>query len=102
MESNVEDILRRIQLGLTDEYFNELAKKCYEEDREYPENFSNWYPYIENFGTFNHSEIISNQIFTFEEVEIMQKEEHIEDVDWNEWYKILKPTLEKMKPRKII
>lgn len=79
------------------EYFRELSMKSYEEDRKYPENFSNWYKYIVDFGKFKHTEIIANQIFSFEETEIMQETDNIEKVNWNKINEILKPTLAKMK-----
>ena len=79
----------------------ELSKNAHKSDREYPENFSNWYPKIKSFGEFAHVNIISNQIFTFEETEIMQKTDNIDKVDWNEINNILKPTLEKMDKHKI-
>ena len=86
---------------LTPEYFAELEKQSYEDDRNYPENFSNWYSCIKDFGKFRHAKIISNQIFTSEEVSIMRKEEDISKVDFNEIQKILKPTLDKMENHKI-
>ena len=99
MENNI-DIVEKMKLlttKYTPEYLAELEKKCYEDDREYPENFSNWYPCIKDFGNFKHAEIISNQIFTFDEVHKMQETERIDDVNWEEWLKILWPTIEKMK-----
>ena len=101
MENDLKDMFKKIKLEFTDEYFKDLSEKCYKRDREYPENFSNWYPHIKNFGTFNHAEIISNQIFTLDETEIMREEDVIDKVDWNKWRKILKPTLDKMKPGKL-
>lgn len=79
-----------------DNYFKELAERCYKEDRNYPENFSNWYNHILDFGKFEHAGVISNQIFTLEEVEIMQQEDYINKVDWNKIKQILKPTLDKL------
>ena len=84
---------------LTPEYFKELSKKCYEKDRVCPENFSNWYTHIVDFGNFKHANIISNQIFILEEVEMMQETDNIEKVDWNKINTVLKPTLDKMEPR---
>lgn len=75
----------------------EIAKRSYEEDRKYPENFSNWYKHIVDFGYFKHTNIISNQIFTFEEVETMQETDIIDKVNWEKINKILEPTLNKMK-----
>ena len=99
MESNI-DIVEKLKLftnKYTPEYLAELEKKCYEDDRNYAENFSNWYPCIKNFGNFKHAKIIANQIFTFEEVHKMQETERIDDVNWEEWLKILWPTIEKMR-----
>lgn len=81
---------------ITPEYLDQCAHKSYELDRACPENFSNWYPRILDFGKFKHSEIISNQIFTFEEVEILHKTDIIEKVNWDEIKLILKPTLDKL------
>lgn len=96
-----EKMMLRERQKYTPEYFKELALKSYNDDRKYPENFSNWYPHIKSFGDFAHAEIISNQIFTFEEIEIMQKTDDINKVDWNEINKILKPTFEKMDRNKL-
>ena len=97
MENNIVEKMKLFTTKYTPEYLAELEKKCYEDDRAYPENFSNWYPCIKDFGNFKHAEIISNQIFTFEEVHKMQETEYIDDIDWEEWLKILWPTIEKMK-----
>lgn len=80
----------------TPEYFKQLEENNYKEDRAYPENFSNWYNCIESFGEFNHSRVISNQIFTQEEVHILQETDTINKVDWNKIKHILKPTLDKL------
>lgn len=80
----------------TPEYFKQLEENNYKEDRTYPENFSNWYNCIESFGEFNHSRVISNQIFTQEEVHILQETDTINKVDWNKIKQILKPTLDKL------
>lgn len=99
MENNL-DRLEKIMLKeserFTPEYFKEMALKSYKEDREYPENFSNWYPHIKSFGKFAHTDIISNQIFTFEEVQAMQETDNLSEVDWGKLNDILKPTLDKM------
>lgn len=81
----------------TPEYFKQLEENNYKEDRAYPENFSNWYNCIESFGEFNHSRVISNQIFTQEEVHIFQETDMINKVDWSKIKQILKPTLDKLK-----
>lgn len=93
----MEDIFDKIKIHVTPEYIEELGKACYNDDRNYPENFSNWYSNIEDFGVFRHSDIISNQIFTYEDVKLMQEVEHKEDVDWEKWLHMLMPTLDKMK-----
>lgn len=101
MENNIdlkdlEKMLKMEAKRFTPEYLEECSKNAYKEDREYPENFSNWYPHIKNFGDFKHTEIVSNQIFTWEEVEIMQETDNIDKVDWDKLNKILEPTLSKM------
>lgn len=93
----LEKMMLRERQKYTPEYFKELALKGYNEDREYPENFSNWYPHIKSFGNFAHADVVSNQIFTFEETEFMQKSDTMDNVDWGVMNKILKPTFEKMK-----
>ena len=85
----------------TPEYLEELKETCYFDDRKYPENFSNWYYSIKDFGKFRHVEIIANQIFSQDDVDIMQKTDNYKDVDWEEWYKILWDTLCKMEPHKL-
>lgn len=101
MNENFEQILNRIANQYTPEYFKELSKKCYEEDRKYPENFSNWYSHIVDFGYFKHANIIANQIFTLEETEIMRETDIIDKVNWNKINEILKPTLDKMDNYKV-
>lgn len=98
MDKNMDEILSKIQNKFTPEYFEELSKKHYKEDREYPENFSNWYPHIIDFGKFKTANIINNQIFTWEETETMEETDQINKVNWNKLNEILKPTLDKMKP----
>lgn len=83
---------------ITSEYIEECCRKGYDDDRAYPENFSNWYPHIKDFGVFKHSEIISHQIFTYEETKILNSNEHKDNTDWNLLTKILKPTLDRLKP----
>lgn len=95
---NFDEIFDKIASKFTPEYFEEASKNAYKDDREYPENFSNWYFCIKDFGNFAHTEIISNQIFTYEDVKLMQKTDDITKVDWNEINNILKPTLDKMDP----
>lgn len=97
----LEKIRKITESKFTPEYFEQLAKDSYKSDREYPENFSNWYPHILDFGYFKHADIISNQIFTFEEVQKLQKTDIIKDVNWNDIIEILKPTIDKMERYKL-
>ena len=70
-----EQTLKEIEIKeFTPERLEQLSKKAYSEDRQYPENFSNWYTHIKDFGYFSHANIISNQIFTWEETEIIMQE----------------------------
>lgn len=91
------DIIKKYTL----QYLEKLSKDCYKEDRLYPENFSQWYPHIINFGNFKTAKIVSNQIFTWQETEIMREIDDIDKVDWNKINTILKPTLDKMKDNKL-
>lgn len=93
--------LNKITKKFTSEYFEKIAKKSYQEDRECPENFSNWYPYILDFGYFKHVNIIANQVFTFEEVEVMQESDSIDKINWDRLNTILKPTLDRMEKSKM-
>lgn len=97
----LDKFFNKIKLDFTQEHFDELSRKCYKEDREYPECFGNWYPHILDFGYFSHAEIIAHQVFTWEETEVICKDESFDKVDWNRINEILKPTLDKMKPYKI-
>lgn len=91
--------LEQISKQWTPEYFEKLSKSSYENDREYPENFSNWYSCIKDFGKFKASRIISNQIFTWEETEAFKKSGTLSGVkNWKELYTILEPTISKMEP----
>lgn len=98
MENNldIEKMMINITSKYTPEYLEELSKKSYKEDREYPENFSNWYHHILDFGQFKTANVISNQIFTWDETEIMRETDDIDRVDWDKISNILKPTLDKM------
>lgn len=96
-----DKIMKNIGAKFTPEYFKELEAKCYEDDRNYPENFSNWYSFIKDFGYFKHTNIVSNQILSLEEVQVMQETDNIKDVDWNKILEILKPTLSKMEHDKL-
>lgn len=62
--SKLENFMMMEAKKFTPEYMRQLSKKAYKEDREYPENFSNWYPHIKSFGNFAHADVISNQILT--------------------------------------
>lgn len=102
--SNADDVveyLKKLQVKFTDEFFETASKNSYNEDREYPENFSNWYKHIIDFGKFKHADIISNQVFTWEDTNIICKDDSINKVDWISINNILKPTLDKMKPNKL-
>lgn len=96
VESNFENTLKQFNAKFTPEYLKQLARSSYLEDRQYPENFSNWYPHIKDFGKFSHANVVSNQIFTFDEVEIMRETDDYNKVKWDRINKVLKPTFEKM------
>lgn len=77
----------------------EIAKAAivrYTDDRGLPENFSFWYNQIKNFGEFKHTKVIANQIFTKEELDILEDTDDFSKVDFYEITKILIPTLDKM------
>ena len=80
-----EKILQNVRKQLTPEYLEQCKQNAYKEDREYPENFSNWYSHIKDFGNFKSAEIISNQIFTLEEADLF-KTEITEYLDFNKLY----------------
>lgn len=86
---------------ITPEYLKQLEEICYFDDRDCQENFSYWYPKIKSFGKFRHPEIVANQIFTQDEIAIMEKTDKYDDVNWEDWYKILWNTLQKMEPHKL-
>lgn len=85
----------------TPEYMEQLSIKCYQDDREYPENFSNWYPHIKDFGKFKTAKIVANQIFSYEETEQFRHTDNFSDVNWEALNKILAPTLQKMSKYRI-
>lgn len=93
-----EDLIGSFAKRFTPEYLSELAINSYNDDRAYPENFSNWYYNIKNFGEFAHANIVANQVLTFEEVEDMERTENIDQVNWDRLAEIFKPTLDAMKP----
>lgn len=97
MKKSIDDYLAQIKLMYTPEYFDELAEKSYRDDREYPENFSNWYKHIVDFGKFKHAEIIFNQIFTLEETKKLNAVDVYSEVNFSEIKEMLKPSLDKMK-----
>jgi hypothetical protein len=101
MALNLDNLKDMIHSTFTPEYFKKLAEKCYQEDREYPENFSNWYYHIKDFGEFKHADIISNQIFTLEEVETLQETDNIKMVNWDKIKDVLKPTISLMEGHKL-
>lgn len=96
-DKSFEEMLASVDKRFTPEYFEQLKQNSYKQDREYPENFSNWYPNIVDFGKLNHVDIINNQILTLEETKVLEQEDY-NKVDWNKLNEILKPTLDKMKP----
>ena len=100
-EAQFMEVMTRWESKFTPEYMEELARKCYEDDREYPENFSNWYPHIKDFGRFKTAKIIANQIFSYEETEQFRHTDNFSDVNWEALNKILAPTLQKMSKYKI-
>lgn len=110
MEDDIKDVLSKKDFNiilektknmLKDIDFDKLKQNDYDFDRNYPENFSNWYPNILDFGKFSHVDIINNQIFTLKEMEAFERVDNIDNVDWNEINQILKPTLDKMKPLRL-
>lgn len=100
MKDSFKDYFDKIKLSMANIDWDELAKESYMQDRHYPENWSNWYPHILNFGKFKTVAIISNQILTLDETKVFE-EEHIDEVDFNKIAEILKPTLDKMEPHKV-
>lgn len=92
-----DKLLKNVREKLTPEYLEQSGKDAYTEDREYPENFSNWYPHIKSFGNFHSADVISNQILTYEETKLLRTETQ-EETDWKKLNEILKPTIEKMQP----
>lgn len=95
---DIADMMSKITLKFTPEYLAEASMNAYKDDREYPENFSNWWYHIIDFGKFKHADIISNQILSFDEVQRFQKTDNYNNVNWEDINEILKPTLSKMKP----
>lgn len=96
----IEDYFNSLSEKLTPEFFEQLKIASYKRDREYPENFSNWYSHIKDFGKFKHAEVLYNQILTLEDLEILQ-EEQLSKVDWNKLQEVLQPTISKMTPYKL-
>ena len=96
-----KSVMESMAAKFTPEYLEELSKISYDDDRTYPENFSNWYNHIINFGCFAHADIIANQIFTFEDTKIIKKTDDYKKVDWESINEILKPTLDKMEKYKV-
>lgn len=84
----------------TPEYLEQLSKNSYNQDRAYPENFSNWYYHIIDFGAFKTPKVESLQVFTWEETELICKDDFFDNVNWNVVENILKPTLDKLNPHK--
>ena len=87
-----------IRTFFDEQELEQMAQERYDEDRQYPENFSNWYPKIEDVGNFKIAKVINNQIFTYENVKDMQATDMYDKVDWKRMNDILKPTLDILKP----
>lgn len=100
-DNDIAEFMKHFQEKYTAEFFEQASRQCYADDRAYPENFSNWYKHIIDFGKFRHADIISNQVFTYQETQIMRDIDNMEKVNWEAINKILKPTLDKMKDNKI-
>ena len=94
------DVLKKIKMDLQNIDWEQLKLDDYNRDREYPENWSNWYPYILDFGKFSTVDIVSNQILTLEETKLFE-EECYERINFEKINDILKPTLDKMDSLKI-
>ena len=101
MASNIDDTMKKFTSIYTPEAIEELSRRCYIDDRECPEVFSNWYSHIKDFGKFRHADIISNQVFSYSEVQTMQETDIISKVNWERFNEILKPTLDLMKPNRV-
>ena len=101
MSKEVDDFLSKVKLKFTPEYFAELKVNSYRDDRECPENFSNWYKHIISFGKFKHTDVVSNQIFTLEETEKLNATDIYSKVNWSDINDMLKPSLDKMKDNKL-
>ena len=94
--------LRNFKLPIiTKDMLEEASRQSYICDREYPENFSNWFPCIKSSGKFYIPRVVANQVFTYEEVQQMQQTDLFDMVDWDLINKILQPTLDIMKPNKV-
>ena len=87
-----------IRTFFDEQKLEQMAQERYDEDRQYPENFSNWYPKIEDVGNFKIAKVINNQVFTYENVKDMQATDMYDNVDWKRMNDILKPTLDILKP----
>lgn len=48
-EIDFKKAIEKFSLEFTPEYLEQLSKNSYKNDREYPENFSNWHKNIKNF-----------------------------------------------------
>ena len=99
--NNLDAFFEKIKSKFTPEYFEELSRNAYIEDRNYPENYSNWIGAILNPGDFKQVNTIANQIFTYEETECMRKSETLSEINKEELTKILAPTIEKMAPDRL-
>lgn len=96
---SLDDVSNDIKSKFTPEFFEKIKLNTYNEDRAYPENFSNWYNCIEDFGNFKHAEIINNQILQLEETSLLEQEFY-NRVDADKLKDALQPTIQKMIPNR--
>ena len=102
MENNVNlGNLKFLTEKYTPEFFEQLERDSYKDDREYPENFSNWFPHISDFGWFKCANVVANQIFTLDDSKLMRKTDYKDNVDWEKLNEILAPTKQLMKPYRL-
>ena len=95
-DTDIKGFMKQIASKYTKEFFEKASKNMYADDRACPENFSNWYNHIVDFGKFRHAGVIANQVFTWQETQAMRKSDVIEYVDFGVINKILEPTLNKL------
>ena len=100
-DTDIKGFMKQIASKYTKEFFEKASKNMYADDRACPENFSNWYNHIVDFGKFRHAGVIANQVFTWQETQAMRKSDVIEYVDFGVINKILEPTLNKLDGSKL-